>query len=84
MEEFLKEGIPISKIDKLRSLLEKNSHRLTSSSNLTQYITLIFKQEVERMKKELSLPRARQGDTTRDVSRQGEAITIIVSFIDDQ
>ena len=81
MEEFLKAGIPISKIDKLRSLLEKNSHRLTSSSNLVQYITLIFKQEVERIKKELSLPR--QGDMTRGVSRQGEAIAIIVPFIDD-
>lgn len=45
VEEFLKAGIPISKIDKLRSLLEKNGHRLTSSSNLAQYITLIFKQE---------------------------------------
>ena len=40
VEEFLKAGIPISKIDELRSLLEKNGHRLTSSSNLAQYITL--------------------------------------------
>ena len=89
VEEFLKAGIPISKIDKLRSLLEKNGHRLTSSSNLAQYITLIFKQEVDTIKKELSLPG--QGDMTRDVSvifdgstRQGEAIAIIVRFIDDQ
>ena len=89
VKEFLKAGIPISKIDKLRSLLEKNGHRLTSSSNLAQYITLIFKQEVDTIKKELSLPG--QGDMTRDVSvifdgstRQGEAIAIIVRFIDDQ
>ena len=89
VEEFLKAGIPISKIDKLRSLLEKNGHRLTSSSNLVQYITLIFKQEVDTIKKELSLPG--QGDMTRDVSvifdgstRQGEAIGIIIRFIDDQ
>ena len=89
VEEFLKAGIPISKIDKLHSLLEKNGHRLTSSSNLAQYITLIFKQEVDTIKKELSLPG--QGDMTRDVSvifdgstRQGEAIAIISRFIDDQ
>ena len=89
MEEFLKAGISISKIDKLRSLLEKNGHRHTSSSNLAQYITFIFKQEVERIKKELSLPG--QGDMTKDVSvifngstRQGEAIAIIVRFIEDQ
>ena len=79
VEEFLKAGIP--KIEKLRSLLEKNGHRLTSSSNRAQYITLIFKQEVDMIKKELSLPG--QGDMTRDVSvifdgstRQGEAIAI--------
>ena len=89
MEEFLKAGIPISKIDKLRFLLEKNGHRLTSSSNFAQYITLIFKQEDERIKKELSLPG--QGDMIRDASvifdgstRQGEAVAIIVRFIDDQ
>ena len=52
-------------------------------------ITFIFKQVVERIKKELSLPG--QGDMTRDVSvifdrstRQGEAIAIIVHFIDDE
>ena len=86
--EFLKAGIPISKIDKLRSLLKKNGHRLTSSSNLGRYITLICKQEVERIKKELSLPG--QEYMTRDVTmilngstRQGEAIAIIVRFIED-
>ena len=41
VEEFLKAGIPISKIDKLHSLLEKNGHRLTSSSNIMQYITVL-------------------------------------------
>ena len=88
-EEFLKAGIPISKIDKLHSLLEKNGHRLTSSSNLVQYITLIFKKEVDTIKKELSLPG--QGLMTRDMSvifdgstRQGEAIAIIVRFIEEQ
>lgn len=84
----LKARIPISKIDKLRSLLKKNGHRLTSSSNLGRYITLICKQEVERIKKELSLPG--QEYMTRDVTmilngstRQGEAIAIIDRFIED-
>ena len=88
VEEFLKAGIPIRKIDKLRPLLEKNGYRLTSSANLGQYIALIFKQEVVRIKKELSVPG--EGEMTRDVSvifdgstRQGEAIAVIVRFIDD-
>ena len=46
-EEFLKAGIPIHKIDMLRPLLKKNGYRLTGSSNLGQYISLIFKQETE-------------------------------------
>ena len=58
-----------------------------SSAHLGQYVSLIFKQEVERIKKELSLPGE---DMTRDVSvifdgstRQGEAIAIILRFIND-
>ena len=88
MEEFLKSEIHIRKIDMLCPLLEKSGYQLTSSTNLGQYIDLIFKQEVARIKKKLSLP----GDVevTRDVSvifdgstRQGEAIAAIVCFIDD-
>ena len=65
VEEFLKAGIPIGKVDRLRPLLEKNGYRLTHSAHLGQYVSLIFKQEVERIKKELSLPGE---DMTRDVS----------------
>ena len=71
-----------------RYLLEKNGYRLTGSSNLGQYISLIFKRETERVKRELSLPGSADG--TRDVSvifdgstRQGEAIAIIFRFIND-
>ena len=87
MEEFLKAGIPIGKVDRLRPLLEKNGYHLTHSAHLGQYVSLIFKQEVERIKKELSLPGE---NMTRDVSvifdgstRQVEAIAIILRFIND-
>ena len=36
VEEFLRAGIPIGKIDMLRSLLEKNGQRLTASAHLGQ------------------------------------------------
>ena len=65
VKEFLKAGIPISKIDKLRSLLEKNGHRLTSSSNLAQYITLIFKQVERIMKEGAVFTRTRRYDKRR-------------------
>jgi len=85
-EEFLRTGIPVGKIDRLRPLLEKSGYRHTSSTNLKQYIALIFKQEVARIKKESSVPG--EVEMTRDVSvifdrstRQGEAIAVIVHLI---
>ena len=88
VEEFLRAGIPIGKIDMLRYLLEKNGQRLTASAHLGQYISIVFKQEVERIKNELTLPG--QTGMTRDISmifdgstRQGEAIAVIVRFLDD-
>ena len=55
VSEFLKAGIPIGKIDMLRSLLEKNSYRLTGSSHLRQYVSMALKQEIERIKQELKM-----------------------------
>ena len=88
VEEFLKAGIPLNKINKLHPLLERNGYRLIGSSNLGQYISLIFKQETGRIKHEISSP----GNVgmTRDVSvifdgstRLDEAIAIVVRFIND-
>ena len=85
VEEFLKAGIPIRKMDKLRTLLERQGYRLSHSSNMMDYVTIINKQEIERIKAEI-----RQGVSTRDVSviydsstRQGEAIVILVRFVDN-
>ena len=86
--EFLKAGIPIAKTDMLRSLLEKNGYRLTGSSNLGQYVSMALKQEIEQIKQELEMPG--QVGMARDISvifdgstRQGEAIAIIVRFMDN-
>ena len=53
-----------------------------------QHISIIFKPEVERITNELTLPG--QTGMTRDISmifdgsiRQGEAIAVIVRFLDD-
>lgn len=43
VEEFLKAGIPIHKMDKLRTLLERQGHRLSHSSNMMDYVTIIYK-----------------------------------------
>ena len=52
VEDFLKAGVPLYKIDKLRDLLERGGNRLTESSHLRQHILLILKQETERLKEE--------------------------------
>ena len=86
--EFLKAGIPIGKIDMLRSLLEKNSYRLTGNCYIGQYVSMTLKQEIERIKQESEMPG--QVGMTRDLStifdgntRQGEAIAVIVRFVDN-
>ena len=84
----MKAGITIGKIDMLRSLLEKNSYRLTASSRLGQYVSMALKQEIERIKQELEIPS--QVSMTSDLSvifdgstRQGEAIALIVRIVDN-
>lgn len=83
VEEFLKAGIPIRKMDKLRTLLERQGYRLSHSSNMMDYVKIIYKQEIERIKAKI-----RQGVATREVSviydgstRQGEAIVILVRLV---
>ena len=87
ISELLKAGIPIRKIDMLRPLLENNGYRFTGSIHQRQYI-IVLKQEIEQIKEELALPG--QVGLTRDLStifdgstRQGEAVAIIVRFLDN-
>ena len=81
VKDFLKAGVPLYKIDKLRNLLERGGNRLTDSSHLRQHIPLILKQETERLRDEIA---------NRDLGlifdgsiRLGEAIVIIVRFVSD-
>ena len=81
VEDFLKAGVSLYKIDKLRDLRERGGKSLTDSSHLRQHIPLILKQETERLKEEIA---------TRDLglifdgsTRLGEAIVIIVRFVSD-
>lgn len=53
VEQFLKCGIPMTKIDKLRPLLEEGSYRLTHSSHLSEYIPVIYADEKKKIKEEI-------------------------------
>ena len=63
VSEFLKAGIPIGKIDMLRSLdmLGKNGYRITGSSHLGHYVSIDLKQEIERIEQER--PRSERNST---------------------
>ena len=50
VEQFLESGIPMSKIDSVRYLLEEGSHRLTHSLHLSEYTPLIYSEEKKRSK----------------------------------
>ena len=46
-------GIPLSKVDILRPLLEKYGHRLTHSANLREIIPAVLEKEREKLLSEL-------------------------------
>ena len=81
VQSFLTDGIPLSKIDWLRSFLEKYGHGLTSQSHLRELIPSVLQKEKETLISELS--EAKAVSTIFDGStRLGEALAIIVRFVD--
>ena len=58
VQSFLTAGITLSKIDWLRSFLEKIGHRLTSQSHLRELIPSVLQKEKETLKSELSEAKA--------------------------
>ena len=83
IQSFLTAGIPLSKIDYQRSFLEKYGHRLTSQSHLRDLIPSVLQKQKQTLKSELSEAKAVSiifdGST-----RLGEALVIIVRFVDSQ
>ena len=77
---FLKSGVPLSKVESFRDLLEENAYRLTDRCNLLDYATFILKEEESRIRSEID---GQQISVVFDgTSRLGEALAIIIRFID--
>ena len=79
---FLKAGVPLSKIDCFRDLLEENAFRLSQASNLSQLVPFIHQQEQISVKyqidqQEISII----FDGTTHVC---EALVILVRFVDEK
>ena len=53
MTAILKAGVPLSKVDLFRDLLEEYGYALTSSTNVRQLIPFIHQKEFSRIKQEI-------------------------------
>ena len=75
-------GIPLSKVDILRPLLEKYGHRLTHSANLREIISAVLEKEREKLLSELES--VKEASVTFDgTARMGEARAIMVRFVQE-
>ena len=83
VESFLAAEIPLTKVDSLlRLFLEKCGYRLTSETHLRQLIPSVHQKEKETLQKELS---EHECSVIFDGStRLGEALAIIVRFVDSE
>ena len=80
VETLLLAGIPISKVDILRPLLEKYGQRLTSSSHMNDLIPVVLDKEKEKLKAELNI--VREASIIFDgTARLGEALAIVVRYV---
>ena len=50
---MLNAGVPLTKINSFRDLLEENGYALTSSSNLRHLVPFIFEEEISLLKQEI-------------------------------
>ena len=81
VQSFLREGIPLSKVDGLRDLLESSAFRLASSGHLSEYIPVVRDEERDAVRREIfGRPVSLIFDGT---TRLGEAIAIVLRFVDD-
>ena len=78
VEQFLKAGIPLVKVDSLRSLLEEGALRLTHSSHLSDYIPLIHGEEKKLIRSEIDGQRV--SVIFDGTTRLGEALAIVIRF----
>ena len=75
---MLKGGVPLSKVDAFRDLLEEEAFALTSATNLRQLLPFIRHQEIDILKKEISLSIIFDGTT-----HVCEAMVLVVRYISD-
>lgn len=92
VDSFLRAGIPLSKVNELRELLEAGGHRLTRSSGLSELIPAVHAMARKDLRADLGLDEpgvasvaSRFYSVIFDGStRQGEAIAIIIRYVNEK
>ena len=77
---FLKAGVPLSKIDLFRDLLEETAFRLTDRRFMFDLIPFILKEEEATIKNEIS---GKDLGVIFDGTTHGEAIVIVLRYVSD-
>lgn len=78
---FLRAGVPLSKIDCFRDILEEHAYRLTDRWHMLDLVPFILKDEQEKLKDEIS---GRELSVIFDgTTRLGEAMAVLVRFVSD-
>ncbi|CAB4039355.1 RNA-directed DNA polymerase from transposon BS [Paramuricea clavata] len=79
---FMKAGIAINKINCFRSILEESAYKLTDRTNMAQLIPVVHQEEKKNTLEELT---GREISIVFDgTTRLGEALVIIVRFLDSE
>ena len=79
---FLKAGVPLSKIELFRDLLEENAYRLTDRRNMLDYVPFILKDEEKTIRQEI---KGKNVSVIFDgTSRLGEALAVLLRYMDDE
>ena len=80
VETFLKAGVPLSKIEDFRELLEENAYRLSDRRGLSDLDAFILGEKKQRTKAELQ---SKKVSVVFDgTTRLGEAFVIVLRFVD--
>ena len=79
---LLRAGIPLSKLDSFRDILEENAYRLTDRQHMFDLVPFTLKEEEARLKNEVN---GKHLSVIFDgTSRLGEALVVIVRFIGEE
>ena len=81
LSSFLKVGVPLNKIDSFRDVFEEGGYRLACRRTITDHIPFIRSQEISLIKDEIAQKNV--GVIFDGATRLGEALAIVVRFVDD-